>query len=300
ENTAAADDDLSASGFFAMNSLINNPGASTGSGFFISGRSALLNELADYGGPTLTRALDRGSPAVDGGDPNVCADLNANKDQRGQLRTVDADNDGNLTCDMGAFEFNGRSVNCDAVPLPAMSCKAALKGSLSIVDNAGTASDSMTLALTSLNTPSTTFFGNPTHFNGTANAVCVYVNTVAMMAPDRLIGSLNVPAGERNSKGLTPWTLTSAGKTSYSLSTGNIDGLTRLTQTPSSSMTTTTGSVLAAAKGNAFTVPAIPLMTPSALTVTVQNVTSGGACAEISFTGAEIKTFTFNRFTASQ
>jgi hypothetical protein len=67
---------------------------------------ALLDPLADNGGPTRTRALQPGSPAIDGGNPTGCvADRDGNGvldpnplmgDQRSEPRTN--------TCDIGAFE----------------------------------------------------------------------------------------------------------------------------------------------------------------------------------------------------
>lgn len=72
----------------------------------------LLGALADNGGPTLTRALGAGSPAIDGGDPLGClawngvADVAMPFDQRGSgfPRATDGDGDATATCDAGAFE----------------------------------------------------------------------------------------------------------------------------------------------------------------------------------------------------
>jgi CSLREA domain-containing protein len=52
-----------------------------------------LGALADNGGPTQTRALLAGSPAIDAGDDDACPSA----DQRGEPRGVDR-------CDIGAFE----------------------------------------------------------------------------------------------------------------------------------------------------------------------------------------------------
>ena len=54
----------------------------------------LLRPLADYGGPTLTHALQPGSPAINRGDPAAPP-----RDQRGYSRLG--------VPDVGAFEFNG-------------------------------------------------------------------------------------------------------------------------------------------------------------------------------------------------
>jgi hypothetical protein len=55
----------------------------------------LLLPLADNGGPTQTRALQAGSPALDAGNPATCPSL----DQRGYLRLGQ--------CDIGAYELGG-------------------------------------------------------------------------------------------------------------------------------------------------------------------------------------------------
>jgi hypothetical protein len=93
------------------------------------GVDPLLGPLADNGGPTLTHELLPGSPAVDGAcDCNAIADyhidwdsilvlfphatspqdaLNAavESDQRGEIRPVDGDGDGEERCDIGAVEM---------------------------------------------------------------------------------------------------------------------------------------------------------------------------------------------------
>ena len=55
-----------------------------------------LGPLANNGGPTDTRALGSGSPAINAGDPNLCFGT----DQRGASPVG--------VCDIGAFEFGGR------------------------------------------------------------------------------------------------------------------------------------------------------------------------------------------------
>jgi predicted outer membrane repeat protein len=59
----------------------------------------LLGPLAQNGGPTATRALLPGSPAIDAGDATTCATLAT--DQRGAARPQGA------ACDIGAFEARG-------------------------------------------------------------------------------------------------------------------------------------------------------------------------------------------------
>lgn len=96
---------------------INNGCASSFSGTDQEGTSAaplepLLAALAANGGPTDTRALGTGSPAIDRGDPLGCASWNPVlaqdepmvADQRGESRPTDGDGDATATCDVGAFE----------------------------------------------------------------------------------------------------------------------------------------------------------------------------------------------------
>ncbi len=73
----------------------------------ITGQDPKLGPLTNNGGPTETRALLRGSPAIDAGNPatpgsggNACEAT----DQRGVARPQDGDADGVATCDIGAFE----------------------------------------------------------------------------------------------------------------------------------------------------------------------------------------------------
>lgn len=63
-----------------------------------------LGPLQNNGGPTRTRALPSGSPAIDAGDPGGCTDrsgLLLKTDQRGMPRPDGEDKTG---CDMGAYE----------------------------------------------------------------------------------------------------------------------------------------------------------------------------------------------------
>ncbi len=60
----------------------------------ITGQDPLLGTLADNGGPTQTRELLAGSPAIDAGNNAACPPT----DQRGAIRPS------NGTCDIGAFE----------------------------------------------------------------------------------------------------------------------------------------------------------------------------------------------------
>lgn len=67
----------------------------------IFGQDPELGPLTNNGGPTQTRALLAGSPAIDKGDNSTCETT----DQRGVPRPYDGDQSGTATCDMGAFEF---------------------------------------------------------------------------------------------------------------------------------------------------------------------------------------------------
>ncbi len=71
------------------------------------GVKARLEPLKDNGGPTLTHALQAGSPAIDAGNPAGCQDdkgVALALDQRGYIRPVDGNGDGTARCDIGAFE----------------------------------------------------------------------------------------------------------------------------------------------------------------------------------------------------
>ncbi|MEW5985447.1 MAG: choice-of-anchor Q domain-containing protein [Chloroflexota bacterium] len=69
----------------------------------------LLGPLQDNGGPTWTHALLQNSPAVDAGNSQGCTDEESQllpTDQRGYPRPVDGDGDGQVVCDVGAYEFS--------------------------------------------------------------------------------------------------------------------------------------------------------------------------------------------------
>lgn len=71
---------------------------------------AMLDALADNGGPTLTHALDDTSPAFDAGNPSGCVDaamVLLDEDQRGEPRPL------GTACEVGSFEY-------DAPPPPPM------------------------------------------------------------------------------------------------------------------------------------------------------------------------------------
>jgi hypothetical protein len=74
-----------------------------------------LGVLADNGGPTLTHALLRASPAIDA-TGNADCPLN---DQRGVARPQDGDDDGSAVCDIGAFELEAAAPPTPTATQPA-------------------------------------------------------------------------------------------------------------------------------------------------------------------------------------
>ena len=69
----------------------------------IQSADPLLGPLADNGGPTDTMALLPNSPAIDAGDPDICANPPVNGvDQRGYRRP----GTGSVVCSIGAYEYN--------------------------------------------------------------------------------------------------------------------------------------------------------------------------------------------------
>lgn len=60
-----------------------------------------LGVLQNNGGNTWTHALLAGSPAIDAGENTACPAT----DQRGVVRPIDGDDDGDAVCDIGAFEY---------------------------------------------------------------------------------------------------------------------------------------------------------------------------------------------------
>jgi CSLREA domain-containing protein len=75
----------------------------------VSGSDPALEPLAANGGPTRTQRMTAGSPLIDAGDPDGCADRQARPlafDQRGDgfPRSRDGNSDGTARCDKGAYE----------------------------------------------------------------------------------------------------------------------------------------------------------------------------------------------------
>jgi hypothetical protein len=67
----------------------------------MSNTTPSIGPLGNNGGLTATHALNGDSPAIDAGDNSACSAV----DQRGVLRPVDGDADGDAVCDIGAFEY---------------------------------------------------------------------------------------------------------------------------------------------------------------------------------------------------
>ncbi|MHC4696550.1 MAG: choice-of-anchor Q domain-containing protein [Planctomycetota bacterium] len=85
--------------------------------FCITGGDPMLATLANNGGYTLTHAPLLGSPAIDGGDPAGCTDVNGDPlgvDQRGISRPQDGDGNGSFICDVGTVESN----DCNGNDMP--------------------------------------------------------------------------------------------------------------------------------------------------------------------------------------
>jgi CSLREA domain-containing protein len=72
----------------------------------ITNTNPLLGPLKDNGGDTQTHALLTGSLAIDHipNGVNCCGVVPLDKDQRGETRPADGDDDGTAACDIGAFE----------------------------------------------------------------------------------------------------------------------------------------------------------------------------------------------------
>ncbi len=104
-NTARLGGAPDCAGFVALDDydLVQDPtGCTLHTNFSLIGVDPMLGPLADNGGPTMTHALLRGSPAIDAADPDApgSTDISCETtDQRGIARPQGA------RCDIGAFEL---------------------------------------------------------------------------------------------------------------------------------------------------------------------------------------------------
>jgi CSLREA domain-containing protein len=98
---------LGSYGYNMIKDLTDCPFTSPATGD-LPGIDPFLGPLADNGGPTLTHAPIRYSPAIDAGDP-ACAGT----DQRGVLRPLEGGS-GSTRCDIGALEYS--IANISAAP----------------------------------------------------------------------------------------------------------------------------------------------------------------------------------------
>jgi len=82
------------------NNLFDDDGTGCNAiGSDLKNKNPMLGPLQDNGGPTQTRALLTGSPAIDAADDTACADVAKSVDQRGVSRPQGAH------CDIGAYEY---------------------------------------------------------------------------------------------------------------------------------------------------------------------------------------------------
>jgi CSLREA domain-containing protein len=113
QNTIFNNNGSTCGGSGSITSLGNNIDDNSSCGFTQTGdqqgTDALLEALADNGGPAQTHALQTSSslsPAIDAGDNTACAASPINNvDQRGETRPADGDGDLTATCDAGAYEY---------------------------------------------------------------------------------------------------------------------------------------------------------------------------------------------------
>ncbi|KAA3660835.1 MAG: DUF11 domain-containing protein [Chloroflexi bacterium] len=162
-----------------INSLGHNLDSGNTCGFNqasdLTNNNPLLGLLRDNGGPTVTHALNSGSPAIDQGDNGTCAAT----DQRGMSRPQGA------ACDMGAFE-TGSTADLSltiSAPTPPISVNDTMTYTI-VVKNAGPlAADSVVMT--------DTLPASVTYVNSFADGVglCSYSGTVRCTLPSLAVNA---------------------------------------------------------------------------------------------------------------
>ena len=149
--------------------------------------SAGLGAMAANGGPTETRALVSGSPAVDAGDNANCP----NTDQRGSMRPADGNLRNTEICDIGAFELfvpradlhvSGKG-GPDKVPHGA-----AAKVSFQFTNDSTTASDATGVQITTDPLPANYSFGGATMTTSAGTSDCAWDSNTRVVTCD--VGTL--------------------------------------------------------------------------------------------------------------
>ena len=149
--------------------------------------SAALGAMAGNGGPTETRALASGSPAIDAGDNANCP----NTDQRGSMRPADGSLKNTEICDIGAFELfipradlhvSGKG-GPDRVPHGASA-----KASFTFTNDSTTASDATAVVITTDPMPGNYSLSGATMTTAAGTSDCAFDSSSRVITCD--VGTL--------------------------------------------------------------------------------------------------------------